>query len=107
MSGKSKFDWVYALSADPGIHGTHKHIGTYIALRNLERHEPTFRVRQATVAENCGTDVRTVKRAYRALRDGGWIELVARRGRQSGVDQYRLRFPDGTNLGDTNGPSPV
>jgi hypothetical protein len=64
-------------------------------------------VRQATIAENCGTDVRTVKRAYRALRDGRWIELVARRGRQSGVDQYRLRFPDGTELGDTNGPSPV
>ena len=102
MKPGTKFEWIWALAADPRIADSTKFIGIYIALRNLDPQTPTFRVRQSTVAANCATSIRTVKRAYRELREYGWIELHRRRSGTGGADQYVLNVPE---LGDNLAPS--
>jgi hypothetical protein len=93
----SKFDWLTALFADPGITDSAKVISAAVALKNVDPGGLTFRVRQTTIADRCATTERTVQRAFKALRNAGWIELVDQRTRGRGhhaADRYRLSVPE-------------
>jgi hypothetical protein len=96
MSPGTKFAWIFALGADPGIGYAERYILTMTALKSAHPKDLTFTVRQATIAENCSASERTVRRALAAGRRHGYIELVTERKRgrgNHGADEYRLCLP--------------
>ena len=97
MKPENKFDWINVLAADTTLAESYKFVGTIIAIKSvLTRGDMVFHIRQTSVATNCGTSLRTVKRAYAALKDHGYIELVdnRRRGPRANADKYRLTLPE-------------
>ncbi len=93
----TKFDWIYTLMRDRRLDETYRYVGVCIALKSvLTNGDMTFHVRQETVAENCGSALRTVQRAYAELREYGYIDLVQarRRGPRANADKYRLTIPE-------------
>ena len=55
---------------------TEKLVGLCVAF-HINRRTQATRLRQATVAEECGLSVRSVKRAFKALRDAGLLDMQA------------------------------
>lgn len=55
---------------------TEKLVGLCVAF-HINKRTQTTRLRQATIAEECGLSVSSVKRAFRALRDAGLLEMKA------------------------------
>lgn len=76
---------------------TEKLVGLCVAF-HVNRKTQMTRLRQATVAEECGLSVRSVKRAFRALRDSGVLEMQAT-GRSP-----IIRIGTGNNTGNVEGP---
>ena len=76
---------------------TEKLVGLCVAFHINKRTQST-RLRQATIAEECGLSVRSVKRAFKALRDFGLLEMQAT-GRSP-----IIRIGTGNNTGNVEGP---
>lgn len=76
---------------------TEKLVGLCVAF-HLNAKTKTTRLRQATIAEECGMSVRSVKRAFKALRDSGLIETQAT-GRSP-----IIHVCTGNNTGNVEGP---
>ena len=55
---------------------TEKLVGLCVAF-HVNRRTQATRLRQATIAEECGLSMRSVQRAFRALRDAGLLEMKA------------------------------
>lgn len=55
---------------------TEKLVGLCVAF-HINRRTQATRLRQATIAEECGLSISSVKRAFRALRDAGLLEMKA------------------------------
>lgn len=53
---------------------TEKLVGLCVAF-HVNRKTQTTRLRQATIAEECGLSVRSVQRAFKALRDAGLLDM--------------------------------
>lgn len=77
-----------------------KLVGLCVAF-HLNAKTKTTRLRQATIAEECGLSVRSVKRAFKALRDSGLLEMQAT-GRSP-----IIRIGTGNNTGNVEGPQVV
>jgi hypothetical protein len=90
-----KHEWLRAVARDKGLDDSYARVAMDLST-STSVDDGTFCVRQKTVAERMGRDVRSVKRAYAALKIAGYIEWVAAgkrgRGYLSG-DTWRLRFP--------------
>ena len=76
---------------------TEKLVGLCVAF-HINRKTQTTRLRQATIAEECGLSVRSVKRAFKALRDSGLLEMKAT-GRSP-----IIYVCTGNNTGNVEGP---
>ena len=76
---------------------TEKLVGLCVAF-HLNAKTKTTRLRQATIAEECGLSVRSVKRAFKALRDSGLLEMQAT-GRSP-----IIHVCTGNNTGNVEGP---
>lgn len=76
---------------------TEKLVGLCIAF-HINRRTQATRLRQATIAEECGLSVRAVKRAFKALRDSGLLEMQAT-GRSP-----IIRIGTGNDTGNVEGP---
>ena len=75
---------------------TEKLVGLCVAFHINHRTQKT-RIRQNTIAEECGLSVRSVKRAFKALREAGLLEMQAT-GRSS------IIHVTGNNTGNVEGP---
>lgn len=53
---------------------TEKLVGLCVAF-HVNKRTQTTRLRQSTIAEECGLSVRSVQRAFKALRDAGLLEM--------------------------------
>lgn len=76
---------------------TEKLVGLCVAF-HINRKTQTTRLRQATIAEECGLSVRSVKRAFKALRDAGLLDMQAT-GRSP-----IIHVCTGNNTGNVEGP---
>lgn len=76
---------------------TEKLVGLCVAF-HVNRRTQATRLRQATIAEECGLSVRSVKRAFKALRDSRLLEMQAT-GRSP-----IIRIGTGNNTGNVEGP---
>lgn len=76
---------------------TEKLVGLCVAFHINKRTQST-RLRQDTIAEECGLSVRSVKRAFNALREAGLLEMQAT-GRSP-----IIHVPPGNNTGNVEGP---
>ena len=74
---------------------TEKLVGLCVAF-HINRKTQTTRLRQATIAEECGLSVRSVKRAFKALRDAGLLDMKST-GRSPIIST-------GNNIGNVEGP---
>lgn len=95
-----KFVWIKTLAADPDrrLAGSDKFILIYAAQVNVRFGEDTLCVRQATLAANCATTDRQVRRAFSAGKECGYLVFVQGRQRGRGhmrADEHRLAFPHG------------
>jgi hypothetical protein len=110
MKAKSKFDWFYALGADERIANGDKFVLAYIAFKSASPHDLRVRVRQTTVAENCATSDRQVRRAIGVAKRCGYMALLTPRQRGRGYhgpDEYRLTIPENrTDTSSINGEIP-
>ncbi|SLE60997.1 Uncharacterised protein [Mycobacteroides abscessus subsp. massiliense] len=99
-----KHEWLRAVARDKRLDDSYARVAMDLST-STSIDDGTFCVRQKTVAERLGRDVRSVKRAYAALKLAGYIEWVAAgkrgRGYLSG-DTWRLRFPH-VRSGDAGG----
>jgi hypothetical protein len=90
-----KHEWLRAVARDKGLDDSYARVAMDLST-STSIDDGTFCVRQKTVAERMGRDIRSVKRAYAAPKLAGYIEWVAAgqrgRGYLSG-DTWRLRFP--------------
>src|SRR4051794_36998856 len=77
-----KHEWLRAVARDKGLDDSYARVAMDLST-STSVDDGTFCVRQKTVAERMGRDVRSVKRAYAALKIAGYIEWVAtgKRGR--------------------------
>ena len=76
---------------------TEKLVGLCVAF-HINQRTQTTRLRQATVAEECGLSVRSVKRAFKGLRDAGLLDMQAT-GRSP-----IIHVSTGNNTGNVEGP---
>ena len=76
---------------------TEKLVGLCVAF-HINRRTQATRLRQATVAEECGLSVRSVKRAFKAMRDAGILDMQAT-GRSP-----IIHVSSGNNTGNVEGP---
>ena len=76
---------------------TEKLVGLCVAF-HINRKTQATRLRQATIAEECGLSVRSVKRAFRALRDAGLLEM------QTTGRSPIIHVCTGNNTGNVEGP---
>lgn len=76
---------------------TEKLVGLCVAF-HINRTTQATRLRQSTIAEECGLSVRSVKRAFKALRDAGLLEMKAT-GRSP-----IIHVCTGNNTGNVEGP---
>lgn len=76
---------------------TEKLVGLCVAF-HVNRRTQATRLRQATIAEECGLSVRSVKRAFKALRDAGLLDIQAT-GRSP-----IIHVCTGNNTGNVEGP---
>lgn len=76
---------------------TEKLVGLCVAF-HINRRTQATRLRQATIAEECGLSVRSVKRAFKSLRDAGLLDMQAT-GRSP-----IIRIGTGNNTGNVEGP---
>lgn len=74
-----------------------KLVGLCVAFHVNHRTQKT-RLRQNTIAEDCGLSVRSVKRAFKALREAGLLEMQAT-GRSP-----IIHVCTGNNTGNVEGP---
>lgn len=90
-----KHEWLRRVARDKSLDDSYARVAMDLST-STSVDDGTFCVRQKTVAERMGRDVRSVKRAYAALKNAGYIEWVAAgkrgRGYLSG-DTWQLRFP--------------
>jgi hypothetical protein len=99
----SKFAWFYALAADERLANGDKFVLAYIAFKSASPDDLKVRVRQTTVAANCATSDRQVRRTISAARRHGYMTLLASRQRGRGYhgpDEYQLTIPE--NRTDTS-----
>ena len=75
---------------------TEKLVGLCVAFHINKRTQST-RLRQDTIAEECGLSVRSVKRAFKALRDSGLLEMQA-------TGRSPIIHFTGNNTGNVEGP---
>ena len=76
---------------------TEKLVGLCVAF-HVNRKTQTTRLRQSTIAEECGLSVRSVKRAFKALRDAGLLDMQVT-GRSP-----IIHVCTGNNTGNVEGP---
>ena len=75
---------------------TEKLVGLCVAF-HINKRTQTTRLRQATIAEECGLSVRSVQRAFKALRDAGLLEMKA-------TGRSPIIHVTGNNTGNVEGP---
>ena len=75
---------------------TEKLVGLCVAF-HLNAKTKTTRLRQSTIAEECGLSVRSVKRAFKTLRDSGLLEMQA-------TGRSPIIHFTGNNTGNVEGP---
>lgn len=76
---------------------TEKLVGLCVAF-HLNAKTKTTRLRQDTIAEECGLSVRSVKRAFRALREAGLLQM-----QDTGRSKI-IRLCTGNITGNVEGP---
>lgn len=76
---------------------TEKLVGLCVAF-HINRRTQATRLRQSTIAEECGLSVRSVQRAFKALRDAGLLDMQAT-GRSP-----IIHVCTGNNTGNVEGP---
>ena len=76
---------------------TEKLVGLCLAF-HLNAKTKTTRLRQDTIAEECGLSIRSVKRAFKALREAGLLQT------QTTGRSKIIRLCTGNNTGNVEGP---
>ena len=76
---------------------TAKLVGLCVAF-HVNRKTQTTRLRQSTIAEECGLSVRSVQRAFKSLRDAGLLEM-----KTTGRSPI-IQISTGNNTGNVEGP---
>jgi hypothetical protein len=101
----AKFRWYEAMYHDDQIPITLRGILGYCGIRYAKESDGfVIKVRQQTIAENLAVDVKTVKRAFAAGRNRGWLRKSheGQRGRSHHEpDTHVLTRPQ--EMGDSNG----
>jgi hypothetical protein len=103
MKPPTKFQWFYTLAADERLANGDKFVLAYIAFKSASPDDLKIRVRQTTVAENCATSDRQVRRAIGTAKQCGYMTLLTPRQRGRGYhgpDEYQLTIPE--NRTDTS-----
>jgi hypothetical protein len=101
----AKFRWFEAMNHDEKIPLAQRGVLGYCGIRYaMESEGYLIKVRQETIAANLGSDVKTVKRAFAAGRNRGWLikSVQGQRGRgHHEPDTHVLAMQDG--MGDSPG----
>src|SRR4051812_15115825 len=97
MSGFDKFVWLRAVYDQPEFTAGEKAVLAHIAVFNVLSGRDTFRVRQSTIAGQCGFTKRTVNGAIQSAKRLKYLSLAHARqpgwGRNS-ADELRLALPE-------------
>ncbi|QEN15926.1 helix-turn-helix domain-containing protein [Mycobacterium sp. ELW1] len=89
--------WLDVVLREEKLTGMDKAILAAVAVFYTRNGEPSFAVRQSTLADRCGTTERSVRRAFCAATDLGYLLLVEERQRgrgHRGGDRYALSLPE-------------